>query len=112
MKVLAPAGQLCIRTPLIKLCSIVLKYIKNIFRLDFDILVLDQPDATTTIGACTGKDTLLVDLSNGSDPPTLCGTISGHHSKIDSTKHVQKDLDLKVAKLRLKTPFKNKVKNH
>ena len=61
--------------------SIVLKYIKNIFRLDFDILVLDQPDSTTTIGACTGKDTLLVDLSNGSDPPTLCGTISGHHSK-------------------------------
>ena len=59
-----------------------MKYIKNIFRLDFDILVLDQPDATTTIGACTGKDTLLVDLSNGSDPPTLCGTISGHHSKI------------------------------
>ena len=48
-------------------------------RLDFDTVVLDQPSST---GTCS--DEFSVDSPASADPPTLCGTFSGTHSKKSS----------------------------
>jgi len=49
-------------------------------------LVLDQPSAANPIGDCSSVDRLAVDLTNVSDPPTLCGTISGQHIYADTSR--------------------------
>ena len=47
-------------------------------RLDFLTVNLAQPTAGT--GVCTG-DTFAVTAGGGGDIPTLCGELSGQHSK-------------------------------
>jgi len=46
-------------------------------RLDFDNLVIAQPD---TAGACA-TDTLKATSPTGASPPVVCGTLTGQHSK-------------------------------
>jgi hypothetical protein len=48
-------------------------------RLDFQTFQIANPAAT---GACT-TDTFIVKGTSGKNPPTVCGTLTGQHSKFD-----------------------------
>jgi len=54
-------------------------------RIDFETAVLSPASSTTgTVGLCT-EDTLTVSSPGGTNPPLLCGTLTGHHLYLDAS---------------------------
>ena len=57
----------------------------NSSRLDFETLTTAQPptQGSNTVGKCgdSNTDTITVTSPTGANPPVVCGTLSGQHSK-------------------------------
>ena len=54
-------------------------------RIDFETAVLSPASSTAgTVGLCT-DDTLTVSSPGGTNPPLLCGTLTGHHLYLDAS---------------------------